>query len=177
MNLTHVKPHRILAAVAVCASLMTSLAPSAWAAPNASEEMKQEWVRHRQAEFKAHLDKMAERLEIKPSQQGAWQAFAKACMPPAMLPHDAKPGVEMDAATMARHHADMAAEHAQHLAQIADATAKLQEVLTPDQRKVLDQMARKFQHHGPHGRYSEHEHENGHGDGDGDDDHHHHPHD
>lgn len=47
----------------------------------------------------------------------------------------------------------MAQRRAQHLLTMADATAKLQEVLDPDQRKALDEIARRGgryggRHHG-----------------------------
>ena len=45
-----------------------------------------------------------------------------------------EPDINADAASITRFRADRAAAHARRLTQMADATAKLQEVLTPDQR-------------------------------------------
>ena len=121
------------------------------------EAMGQRWAQHVQA----HLDKLAERMEIKASQEAAWQKFSSAfhnnmSMHP-MMGHP--PGHEgeheapaTDAAALARQQADRAWDHAQKLTQLADATAALQQVLTPEQRLVFDEAARHFAHeHGEHG--------------------------
>jgi hypothetical protein len=95
-----------------------------------------------QSRLQARLDKMADRLQIKASQQEAWQAYVKAHkeqFDPAAL--KALPQ-EADAATIARHRADRAALMAQRLAAIADATAKLQSALTPEQAKTLADILR-----------------------------------
>ena len=52
------------------------------------------------------------------------------------------PPKDADAATLARHRADMAAQMATKLATLADATAKLQGALTPEQAKTLADMTR-----------------------------------
>jgi hypothetical protein len=89
---------------------------------------------------------------------------------------------EPDAAALAREHADRVAERAQKLVRLADATAKLQQVLGGDQRLVLNEAARHFaqEHFGHrwvaqgnfHGRQGPHceagresGHERGHADG------------
>jgi Spy/CpxP family protein refolding chaperone len=107
-------------------------------------------MEHRQMKMKARIAKMASRLEIKASQQAAWGDYVKAreamwANMPARPPRDA------DAGTIARSRADFAADMARKLAVVSDATAKLQAVLTPDQRKVLDEMARRSGHRGHHG--------------------------
>jgi hypothetical protein len=95
------------------------------------------------------LDEAANRLEIKASQQKAWQTYTASVE--AMTTHpDKHPVEDADAATIARFHADMANQMAAKLQKVADATAKLQAVLTPEQRKTFDQMARHFGHHGDH---------------------------
>lgn len=148
--------------VAIAAFLAMSgaaLAVSAVAADNGpamkvSPERKAEMEKHRQEMFKHMSDRIAERLEIKPSQQGAFQAYT-AALQAAMTPPASHPEYKSDAASIARMNADMAAEHAKRLATIADATAKFQEVLSPDQRKTFDQMAAAFMHH-HHGFGHEH---------------------
>lgn len=121
------------------------------------DAMGQRWTQHVQA----HLDKLAERMEIKASQEAAWQKFSAAFQTNmslhGMMGHP--PGHEgghetpaADAAALARQQADRAWDHAQKLTQLADATAALQQVLTPEQRLVFDEAARHFIHeHGEHG--------------------------
>jgi hypothetical protein len=113
------------------------------AAPGESKDVKADWALQRQEWLKLAIDRMADRLEIKASQQNAWQAYTKVLE--TAMQHPAKPAEsKSDAASITRMHADMAAARAQKLAQIADATAKFQEVLGPDQRKTFDQMVAHF---------------------------------
>jgi len=94
-----------------------------------------------------HLDRLAARLEIRASQQEAWKSFATAVrgMVPATPPE--APTKDVDAAARARQAADRAADRAKRLAQLADATAKLQQTLDPPQKEVLNEVAREFGHH------------------------------
>lgn len=105
-----------------------------------------------QAMMKARLHKLHERLEIKASQQKAWDAFATSVE---ALPQGMKkrPGKDADAATVARFRAERAQHFAKKLAVIADTTAKLEAVLSPSQRKVFDAAAHRIGHHrfGHHG--------------------------
>ena len=94
-----------------------------------------------------HLEREAGMLEIKASQQGAWDAYAAAKLDLMAgfdklkpLPEDA------DAAAIAQQRAERAEAAAQSLAKLADATAKLQAVLTDDQRKVLNRLVRNHWH-------------------------------
>lgn len=175
------KSLRVAAAV-FSVALLAGSAAVAWAvpaAPDAKQNSTQDWAKERHERFKHFADRMADRLEIKASQQAAWQAFTKS-LEAAMEPPAKKAEQKTDVASIARMRADMAAVHAQKLAQIADATAKLQEVLSPDQRTTLDQMAARFgEHHhgghhffhhdgdGEHGGWGDHDH--GHDRGDGSD--------
>jgi len=97
--------------------------------------------------LQGQLDTLSGRLEIKASQQAAWQAFRTAFQD-TMTPHEAPPtpADEADAAALARAIADRASAHAQKLAQLAEATARLQQALGPDQRAVLNEVARQFVH-------------------------------
>lgn len=146
--------------------------PAAASNPKAAHaDFRQDMEKRRQEFFKHMADRMADRLEIKASQQSAWQAYTKALetamTPPASAGQHVEP--KTDAASIARMNADHAAEHARRLAQIADATAKFQEVLTPDQRKTFDQMAAAFmhRHHGMHHGHFGHGDREGHGEHDG----------
>ena len=132
--------NRLLMAAALGISALSLSASSAWSAKPAQSEAKQDWAKEHQERIKHFTDRLANRLEIKASQQNAWQAFVKTLE--AATEHPAKKAeMKTDAASIARLHADMAAARAQKLAQIADATAKLQAVLDPEQRQTLDQIA------------------------------------
>ncbi|MDR3481390.1 MAG: Spy/CpxP family protein refolding chaperone [Burkholderiaceae bacterium] len=153
-----------VAVFGVVALSASAYALSAAPVASTSAEAKQDWAKERQERLKHFTDRLANRLEIKASQQNAFQAFVKALE--AAAEHPAmQPEVKTDAASLARQHADFAAAHAQKLAQIADATAKLQEVLNPEQRKTLDQIAARIAHRGErrghgdqeHGRWNRHE--------------------
>lgn len=141
-------PTRIAAALALGAAILTGAAASAWASPPwADGPARQEWTKQRQEWMRARLDRAANRLEIKSSQQEAWQAFVKVVEQPVDLPAR-KADAAWDAAAMSRWHADMSAARAKKAVQVADATAKLQEVLTPEQRKTLDQLVQRMGHRG-----------------------------
>ncbi|HEY8099261.1 MAG TPA: Spy/CpxP family protein refolding chaperone [Burkholderiaceae bacterium] len=158
MKVFSLKPRRILTVITVSTILMTGFMLSARAEQqDHSQQIQQNWAQHRQNWIKARLVKMAERLEIKSSQQGAWQTFAKAVEEPLNAPMKKPDANNADAAEMARRNADFATAYAKKMVQIADATAKLQEVLTPDQRITLDQMAHEFHHHRHHEHHEEHE--------------------
>lgn len=105
------------------------------------------------ARMKARLDQLADRLEIKASQQNVWEEYAKSVTALAD-PGAKRPDDDADAATVSRYRAERAAELARKLAKIADGTAKLQSVLTEQQRKLFDRVTRHpFQgwHHGWNG--------------------------
>ena len=131
----------VAAGLALSATLAAVPAVSAAPGPGA-REMTPEMQERMQSRLQARLDKMANRLEIKASQQDAWQAYAKVHKeqfdPAAMKP----PAKDADAAAIARHRADTAAKMAQKLTVLADATAKLQSALTPEQAKTLADMTR-----------------------------------
>jgi LTXXQ motif family protein len=151
---------RLLTFAALSAALFAN---AAWAAAP-SADAHQDWAKHRQEWIKHRLDHLADRLEIKASQQAAWQAYTKTIESIVGQPLK-KPEGMLDAAGMTRMRADRAAAGAQKLAQVADATAKLQEVLTPEQRVTLNQaVARAGQrfhgrfHGGEHGQGQQGEH-------------------
>jgi hypothetical protein len=104
-----------------------------------------------QARMKERLDRVAQRLDIKPSQEDAWTNYRQTLESLWMQERPKRPAREADAATILRFRADMAQRQAQQLATVADATASFQQVLEPEQRKVLDQIARSFGRHGRRG--------------------------
>jgi len=146
-----------LVAAGLALSATLAAVPVASAAPGygpGMREMTPEMQERMQSRMQARLDKMANRLEIKASQQDAWQAYAKVHKDM----FDARPtppAKDADAATLARHRADTAAKMATKLATLADATAKLQGALTPEQAKTLADMTRHPMggRHGKHGGF------------------------
>jgi len=169
-----------LPTIAIGALLMTTFNSVAMASPGghcdqkqmSHEQMSHEQMSHEQMSpekmhehMKDRLDKLAERLEIKASQQAAWEEFTKSV---GMMAERSvkKPNDDADAATISRYRAEKATELAKKLTMIADATAKLQKALTEDQRKILNQASHRFLHedhgwnHKDHGMDREgHEHE------------------
>jgi len=99
--------------------------------------------------IKARLDRFAARLEIKASQQAVWGDYSKSVESLAEQ-GTKRPDHDADAATISRYRADRAMEFAKKLTVIADATAKLQKVLTEDQRKTFNQALRHHRYHGWH---------------------------
>jgi hypothetical protein len=145
-----------LALSATLAAVPAAASPGGGFGPGMGmREMTPEMQERMRDRMQARLDKMAERLEIKASQQDAWQAYVKthkeqfdfAALKPAPK--------EADAATLARHRAEMAAQMAKKLDTLADATARLQSALTPEQAKTLAEMTRHpmGERHGKHGGF------------------------
>ena len=140
---------RGLAALALgsCLVIGASAAPAAPETP----AINQRFAHH----IENHLNELGARLEITASQEQAWQGFRGAFIEfmapsrPASVHADHTP---LDAAELARLHADRAEDRAHKLSKLADATARLQQVLGPDQRLVLNESAHRFVHHeGPQG--------------------------
>ena len=134
-----------LGAMALAADKPAKSGPATMAtAQQDRAEARKDMIQHR-------LDSAASRLEIKASQQSAWQAYAAAFQ--ALGETDAaKPATEADAASIAREHAERATAFARKLTVIADATARLQGVLSPEQKSTLNQITREAgHHHGPDG--------------------------
>ena len=105
----------------------------------------QQMRQHMQERIKTRMDRLAQRLEIKPSQQGVWEDLARSIE---SLPdwNAKRPADDADAAAIARYRAERAAEMAGKMTKIADATAKLQSALSEDQRKILNQTAQLMLH-------------------------------
>jgi hypothetical protein len=173
MNLLNMNPKLgILATIVTGTILMTTFQSIVMATPAEPYDQKQMNQEKMHEHMKVRLDRLAERLEIKSSQQAVWEEFAKSVE---MLAdrNAKKPNDDADAATISRYRAEKATEFANKLTKIADATAKLQTALSEDQRKILNQTARRFlrygqdvshTHHGMNREGKEHgwdQHENG----------------
>lgn len=145
------KPVRIFAALAVSATLLTGISTSAVAVGTGpSAEQQQQWAQKHQDRIKARLAKTAQTLTITPAQQPAWDAFA-AAVESSIPAHGPRPAG--DAAAIAKARSERAADHAKRMSTLADATAALQAVLTPEQRKTFDQIASRADRHGHHGHH------------------------
>ena len=138
MKTLHLNVSRLLATLALGLSLGMALATPATAADSATP-MKQEWMRRHQEMREERMKKMAGHLGIQASQEQAWRSFTDALKD--MKPEMKRPAAGADAATLARFGADTAMARAQKMSKLADATAQLQAVLTPEQRKTFDKMA------------------------------------
>lgn len=120
------------------------------APPHDAHKMEHDWARHRQEWMKKRLEKAAEHLGIQPSQQEAWQAYVNAIESPIGNGDAGKPADRpTDAAGIARLRADFAAAHAARMMNIANATARLQDVLTPEQQKKFNRMVAHAHRPGP----------------------------
>lgn len=136
---------RRLLPVLVVASLAAA-APSVWSQPiDTNTPATQDNTAARQARLQQHLqgrlNRMAERLQITPAQQGAWTTYVNTVQSLAGTKLT-RPASEADATSVVRFRAEIAAERAQKLSQLADATATLQQALDPQQQKTLDEIVR-----------------------------------
>jgi len=135
-----------VAAVALLAVLAVPLAAAAHGHGYACDQRHRPDPEQRARFAHRYLDRQAAMLEIKASQQSAWDAYAAAKLE-LMTGFGAKPlSPDADAATVARRRAERAEAAAQSLGKLADATAKLQATLTGEQREVLDRMTRSHWH-------------------------------
>jgi len=135
-----------LVTVAIAAVVMASINSASMAEPGMQAEPGRRATADSPDErIKYRLGKLSQRLEIRASQQAAWDRFANSVE---MLAERRiqQPGTDADAAAIARYHADRASDFAKKLGVIADATDSLQKVLTEDQRKVFNQAARLAMH-------------------------------
>jgi hypothetical protein len=141
----HASPARILSILMLAALPLVSMAQQQRDPPDPPHSARVH--EYMQQGIQKHLDRLASRLEIRASQQEAWNAFSGAvrAMVPAAPPEP--PAKDLDAAARARLAADRAADRAKRLAQVADATAKLQQALDPAQKQVLNEVARELGRH------------------------------
>ena len=154
MNPKHTHPSRLMTGIVIASVMLVAGLSSSYVAAESHPYHPQERAMNCQNWLKEKLDQSAQRLELKASQQNAWQAYAATIQALGSGPNK-EPGETADAATIARFNADRAGEFAGKLKKIAGATAKLQSVLTADQRKTFDQIVRLAGHH--EGSHHEHE--------------------
>ncbi len=148
-------------AVGVCMGLAgvamlggTAMAqPAVGPAPNGAAAMRARMAQARTARVQARLDQAAARLEIRASQEPAWNAFAAAVKAyfgaqpgaaagPGRAANQQTANQQEDAAALLHRLAAADLTRAQNLQKVADATTRLQAALDPNQREVLNQVVR-----------------------------------
>ncbi len=148
---------RILATLMLGGGLVVATAPafSQTGEPGARGEQRRMDPEKMKEKVRARTERLAARLEIKAPQQDAWNAYARV-RESMFTPPANRPARDADAATVTRFRAEMAQQRAQKMAGLAEATANLQNVLEPAQRKILDEISRRGGRHGMHGRQHGH---------------------
>lgn len=145
---------RQLLPVAIAASLVAAAPvfsqPADPAAPAASSNDATRQARIQQ-HLQARLQRMAERLQITPAQEAAWTTYVDTVQG-LIGTNRARPAPDADAASVTRLRAQLAAERAQKLSRLADATANLRQALDPEQQKTLDEIVRHTGHRAHHHR-------------------------
>jgi LTXXQ motif family protein len=144
---TRTSKFRHLLPIAVAASLVA--AAPAFSQPTDADASAATNGATRQARIQQHLQarlqRTAERLQITPAQQTAWTTYANAVQS-LIGTSRTRPAADADAASIARLRAQLAAERAQKLSRLADATASLQQALDPQQQKTFDEIVRQAGH-------------------------------
>jgi len=143
MNTSKIK--LILGTVTLGAFLVGNCSSVVLASPGEQCDARQMNAESMHEHIKNRLNKLSERLEIKSSQLAAWDEYSRS-VESLVEPNSNKPKEDADAQTIARYRADRATGMAKKLSVIADTTAKLQSVLTEDQRKIFNQVSRQFSH-------------------------------
>jgi hypothetical protein len=136
----------IVATLAIAALTMSALQSVAIADPDRHAEHMEACHGGMHEFMKDRLERLSDRLEIRSSQLAAWEAYAKSVE--ALSEHPGKePGEDATATDISHYSAERAAELAKRLSNVADSTAKLQSVLTPEQNKILNQASHRFLTH------------------------------
>jgi hypothetical protein len=149
-NIIMISKLKVACAVALLCIAMPTLAATDEHGSYSSKDGSAHEGTYFQHHLKDKLDKLSERLEIKASQQSAWEEYAKSVE--ILAEHsEKKPAEDADATAISRYRAERAAEFAKKLTRIADATSKLQAVLTEDQKKIFNQISRHSHHKKCHG--------------------------
>jgi LTXXQ motif family protein len=111
-----------------------------------SQPTRMGWQQRHQADVQMQLDRAESRLQIRASQEQAWMNFADAFKALSASPtgiHPPTAGAQgPDAAQIASRAASMAMAAANRLGTLAQATSRLESVLSSNQKAILDQMAR-----------------------------------
>jgi hypothetical protein len=136
----------LLATLAIGVVVTASVSSISMANPDMQgDSSRQANAAARNDRIQHRLDELSDRLEIKASQQNEWDEYARSV---SMLQDRnwKRPDDDADAASIAHYRADRATVLAKELTVIAEATDKLQKVLTPDQRKVFNEVSRSSMH-------------------------------
>ena len=107
-----------------------------------TEKQRQDFVQYKTERHQARLNYMAKQLNISSEQQTAWNSYASArTNMMSQMSKMAVPGKNMTAAAVLKIKSDRMAVRAKVLNEISLATAKLESVLTAEQKIRFSQMA------------------------------------
>jgi Spy/CpxP family protein refolding chaperone len=137
-----------LAAVLVAATA----APFAFA-QNANPDMPMHARPDVQAMTQKRLDKLEKQLHLQPNQQSAWAAYrsaatAMAAQRAARAGERPQPGDATPLPQRMQQHAQRLRQHADEMDKMAQQTASLYQVLTPEQQTIFDMAHQRAMHHG-----------------------------
>jgi len=107
----------------------------------------------------SHVAQLKAQLNINPTQEAAWQAFADAAKQQAQSMHSAHSQAKQASAATApeqlAQHAAAMQQHVAGMANVSNALTQLYAVLTPEQKAIVDQHFNAMhQHHGMHGGHA-----------------------
>jgi protein CpxP len=153
------RPFRALVGLAAGVVLISSAAVVAaqeQGPPPPRGDMAEKWHEHMREHMQAHIKALHDLLQIHPNQEAAFQTFIASMKPP----EGAEPGAEegghedkaqLTAPQMLDHMAARMAEHQRRFEQHAQAVKTFYAVLSPEQQRAFDAMARLHHLHGEHG--------------------------
>jgi hypothetical protein len=140
--MNHTKPSLSQSVLAIC---LGAIAMGTTLPTLADETSGSAPADHRQAcqqdRMRLVLARMADRLEIKPSQMKAWKDFSAtfAALPDSEMHRPPRDG---DAAQLLQYRAERARGMSEKLTMLAQAASALQAVLSPEQKEVLNEIVR-----------------------------------
>ena len=103
-----------------------------------TDQQRQDFDQYRTERHQARLNYMEKQLGITSNQRAAWNSYAQVTNQHmnrmSAMPY---PPANADSAAIMKFRADRAAEHAKSLNELSQATAKLESVLTVEQKKIF----------------------------------------
>lgn len=117
-----------------------------------TQEQQQDYQQYRTERIQARLNYMARQLNITSAQQSAWDSYAKAMTNMANQRWDQNyPGPDASQAAVLKYRSDRAAAHSKTLNELSQATAKLEAVLTAEQKQQFNYIDAYGYGHGSRG--------------------------
>lgn len=125
--------------------------------PEISAAERAHYKAYAEDKMQARLNLWARQLGIMKNQQSAWNAYSQTLKQLAAAPYNVSfPKRNADAAAIAKFRADSAAQRAQYLANVSQATSQLQSVLTAEQQTKFNQLSHFWQPGLQHGKHHGH---------------------